>query len=191
MIDNVHNFASLRSIDSTGVFRSPLVVMFLCFLSFGACNDLEREPGTITGNKSADATARINELVDRIHEMPNGPVHAPYTPAVGELIQIGPPVLEPMFELMSSPDYSTRHAAEVVIRDVTMDMLNDPPKAARTREKEDRWQRLWQSMGDLDAQATVEQRKDSVEKWRKWLAMRKSGGEEGSGTHINEAGESD
>ncbi len=118
--------------------------------------------------------ARIKELTEKIHEMPYGPVHDGYTPAVGELIQIGPSVLQHMLNLMLSDDYEKRKNAEVVIREVTMDMLNDAPKNVYTSDEEGRWLKLWQDMGNLDAQAPLEQRKKSIENWRLWLATRKN-----------------
>lgn len=110
---------------------------------------------------------RVKLLIDDINKNPNK-LQTQLTPAGGMLIDIGTPSLKfGVLELLLSSDQDTRRRAEVVLRQVSWDVLggrawNDPEDKAR-------WESLWKSNGSYGWGASYESRKDSYEKWKSWL----------------------
>jgi hypothetical protein len=121
---------------------------------------------------AASMQQEIDSLIASINDDPDK-LHSDYTPAAHRLIELGEPALAPALDLMLSDDRITRMRAQRVIEGVTMRLHGFQfGQGWKDNNDELEWRRLWQSLGDLDFDAPVESRTESVELWRRWLADR-------------------
>jgi hypothetical protein len=128
---------------------------------------LEQPPPT------ADATVeRVKTLLARINDDPDI-LHADYTPAVHELVQVGEPALAPTLELMLSDDRHTRMRAQRVLEGVTLVQHGFVfGQGWKEDQGEKRHRKFWSELGKLDYDAPPDKRAAGVAMWKKWLAGR-------------------
>jgi len=103
-----------------------------------------------------DARAR-DALVRTINDFPDE-LHYLFTPAVVELIALGPPALTLVAPQLSAPDGTTRARAFLVVQRV----VEANPNLGT-------WEMLANSLGTYDPNAPVAEREAAAERWRKWI----------------------
>jgi len=119
-------------------------------------------------------SSELKNEIDRLARMINADpdkLHSDYTPAVHRLIEIGDSALQSALDLVLSDDEMTRLRAQRVLEGVTMRMhgFQFGQGWASAQGSAD-WERLWNSLGDLDYKAPLESRLQSVKWWREWLS---------------------
>lgn len=103
----------------------------------------------------------LEACIKTINDAPDD-LHAYHTSSTSCLANYGKTALLPVVELVLFRDEMTRIRALVVIKEITLEMYKDS-------NAEDQWRKWWDEIG-LDAQASLEDRKASVEKFKEWLA---------------------
>lgn len=132
----------------------------------------EDTPESILALIPEDTPEPIKSLIAHINDDPDL-LHSDYTPAVFELIEVGEPALRPVLRLMLSQHRKTRQHAERVIAGVTEAQYGFVRgRGWKNREQEAEWRHFWNDLGNLDDEATLEQRCASVALWNQWLASR-------------------
>lgn len=94
--------------------------------------------------------------------------HLDYTPSVSYLIEIGKPALLPLTDLMYSKDEITRLRACKAIEIITFNMFSKAGSKNKKKELK-QWKEWWLTIG-LRYNANDDERKNAVEKLKKWLA---------------------
>jgi hypothetical protein len=150
--------------------RTPLtVVALVCFIAGGD------RTAPASDKSERDATeARIARLIETIDDDPDE-LHFDYTPAVGKLIKVGRPAIRALVDIMLEEPLIRRRRAQRAIEGITMEMMGfrfgqgwDKP------ESEHRWKKFWDSLDHLRSEASIDERRKSVDKWREWLDRKKS-----------------
>jgi HEAT repeat protein len=102
--------------------------------------------------RAHDALVRtINDYPDILHHL--------FTPAVVELIALGPAALPLVAPLLSARDPSTRERAFLVIR-----------RIAEANPALGSWQTLGDRLGPYDPTAPGAEREAAAQRWREWIA---------------------
>lgn len=115
---------------------------------------------------------KVDELVKHLNESPDK-LHGDYTPASMQLIGLGEPAIGAVLQLMLSPDAETRLRAQRVLEGITMRTHGFAAGQGWTDpDGEARWRGFWRGLGDLDWEASLEDRRRSVAVWQSWLAAR-------------------
>jgi hypothetical protein len=113
---------------------------------------------------------RVAALFARLNDDPDH-LHSDYTPAVHELIRVGRPAIPPALDLMLSEHRSTRLRAQRVLEGVVLIEHGFVFGHGWTRpDGEDAFRAFWKRLGDLGWDDSTEARRDSIDKWRVWLA---------------------
>jgi hypothetical protein len=128
--------------------------------------------GDISANGSLDA--RIAKLIEAIDDNPDE-LHYDYTPAARGLIEVGRPAIAPLLPLMLYDSRYTRRHAQRAIEGITMEMMGFRfGQGWNKPESETRWEKFWDSLGRLRSEASIDERRQSVAKWREWLERRET-----------------
>jgi HEAT repeats len=105
-----------------------------------------------------------------INDAPD-PLHLDMTPGVQCLRSIGKPAFLPLLDYLQSEDQLTRMRAEKAVLWISKTYFGFDGKQWSNNGL-DSWSEWWQDMG-YDADATVEQRKESVKRMRSWLTSQR------------------
>ena len=109
------------------------------------------EPTPLADTKPAVPANRVQELLAKLDDDPDI-LHADYTPAVWELIEIGEPVIEPTLPYLLSENETTRLHAERVIEGVMRRMYGFVAGKGWTRPGgEQEFRQLSNTLWDFEA----------------------------------------
>jgi hypothetical protein len=121
----------------------------------------------------SDEQGDIDELVRTINENPD-PLHGDYTPSVVQLRERGLKAAVAVLDLLDDPNYETRLRAQRVVEDVVKRRFGWAPGQGFTDlSQQEKTQDLFAANGNYQAGAPPEERKKSIEKWRRWLEEQK------------------
>ncbi len=107
-----------------------------------------------------------------LDDAPDG-LHPDYTPAVGALVAIGEPALDPLIERLDAPEEMTRRRAANAISGITKGLFGYDGQRWSGGE-EAQWRDWWWAIG-YDARLDAAGRKPKIDALRAWSAARKSG----------------
>jgi hypothetical protein len=124
--------------------------------------------GSATAPSSSEEN--VHRLVLHINDNPN-PLHGAETPAVDGLIDIGKPALLAVLPLMLSDDENTRIRAQTVLGSIIDMMFGfSPGHGWPDAESQKRSEKLWNDLGNMQYDASKEDREKSIKLWKDWLA---------------------
>jgi hypothetical protein len=147
-------------------------MVFLSVMCGGSSHDrASARPNALKAVEQAPAPRDVLEELVRTINHKHDKLHPEWTPSVVKLIEIGDPAIPRMLDLMLSDDGETRLRAQQVLERVTTRKLGFVPgKGWLESGGADKWRTLWKSLGNLDWEASREERERSVKLWREWLA---------------------
>lgn len=111
---------------------------------------------------------RIEGLIRSINQHPD-PLHLEVTPAVRELVEIGPSAIPLLLEVQLSDLPESHMRAQTALEGITMRMYGFQPGQGWRPEDEARWRGFWADLGSLNWQDDEPKRQASVALWRQWL----------------------
>lgn len=127
-------------------------------------------PDSVNGQEDDDSKTKIAELIRDIDKNPNR-LHRNYTPAVDALIKIGPPAIKPLLDVMQDEREVTRRRAQTALVDITMISQGwQPGRPWADPNGEAKWREFWKSLGNLQWDASKEDREKSIKQWQIWLS---------------------
>ena len=117
-------------------------------------------------------TTRINLLAGCIQtiDLEQDELHVEMTPSVWCLIQIGPPAIPPLINLLDVPNAATRLHAVTAFRAISRVEFGFDGKQWTRNDGQARWMEWWASIG-YDYRAPAPARAASVQKIRAWHAQ--------------------
>lgn len=111
----------------------------------------------------------IKALVDTIDENPDL-LHLDVTPSVLKLVQQGLPAAQAVLDLLDAPELLTRKRARRVLEGVIGQRFGwSAGHGFPDHDKQEEFHRLLKANGDYQAELPANERKESIEKWRRWL----------------------
>ncbi len=122
------------------------------------------------------ANADVSYWIDRLDQNPDL-LHVDYTPVVHRLIEIGAPALAPALDLMISADEMTRLRAQRVIEGVILVergfVFGSGWSRGDARANDAAFREFWHTLGNLQYERPLDERRHAVELWREWLDSRR------------------
>jgi hypothetical protein len=116
---------------------------------------------------------QLEYLVQHITAHPDW-MHAGYSSETSKLINLGDPAIPRMLDLMlldGKYDRFTREHAQTVLYHIMCKKYGfESGRGWSDPHGQERADALWKSLGDLDADAPLEEREGAVKLWREWLA---------------------
>lgn len=100
-------------------------------------------------------------------------LHRDYTPAVGVLIDIGEPALQPLLERLDAADELTRRRAHHAVLGITRKLFDFDPQRGWPAGAEARWHAWWAQIG-YDPSSDAAARRQAIDRLAAWLEQRRA-----------------
>jgi hypothetical protein len=157
--------AFLHSRGFTSICRQSFFFTLCTFAVLsGGCVEQNRKAGISEDQE----TVKVTELIRRIDENPDR-LHIESTPAVHELIDIGPAAIEPVLGLMLDDLEVRRQRGQRVLQEILVRMYGYEPGIQWANTPNQRkYLAKWESLG-LEYDTELSARRKGVEKWKHWL----------------------
>jgi len=102
-------------------------------------------------------------------------LHSDITPAVSSLVKMGMAALPAVLPLLDAPDAHTRMRAQRVFEGVTREEMARRAGVRLDSElAHQAWRKLWAENGSYRFDASPEERRAAIKRWRDWLKEKKN-----------------